>query len=102
MDLQQVLLTLQARADSKRQPAQYSWEAINQILANAEGNSVDYNAFKAEYDSNPNLKGLIHRFDADGLVIKTKNRADDIPVGDTGPSDVDRMAKRAAAKEIKS
>lgn len=72
------------------------------MLANVEGNSVDYNGFKSEYENDPNLKSLIHRFDADGVVIKTKNRADDIPVGNTGPSDTDRMAKRAAAKMLKS
>jgi hypothetical protein len=48
------------------------------------------------------LKSFIQNFDADGIVIKTRNKASETPVGDAGGNAVDQMAKRAAAKEIKT
>jgi hypothetical protein len=98
--LKQVLLTLQQRADSKNQPAEYSWEALNHILQNVQGNSIDYSAFKADYDSDPSFKTLIKGFDENGLTLKTRNDADTPQVGDRGTNDVNKMAKRAAAKEL--
>lgn len=99
--LKQVLLTLQRRADSKNQPAQYSWDALNNILQNVQGNSVDYTAFKAEYDADPSMKEFVKGFDSNGLTVKTRNMADEPQVGDRGTNDVNKMAKRAAAKELK-
>jgi hypothetical protein len=93
-------LTLQHRANSKNQPAQYSWEALNHILQNVNGSSLNYEAFKSDYDSDETIKNIIKNFDANGLTIKTHNREDDQPVGDKGENDVNKMAKRATAKAI--
>lgn len=101
--LKQVLLTLQRRADSKNQPAEFSWEALNNILQNVQGNSIDYASFKAEFDADPSMKEFIKGFNSAGVVIKTRNKADEPEVGggqDKGASDINAMAKRAAAKEI--
>lgn len=96
----QVLVTLQRRADSKRQPAEYSWEALNHILQNVQGNSVDYDAFKAQYDADPTLKDFIDNFDADGITLKTNRSSTEQPVADKGTSDINTSAKRAAAKQL--
>jgi hypothetical protein len=49
------------------------------------------------------MKEFIKGFNSQGVVIKTRNREVDEPqVGDKdkGASDINTMAKRAAAKEI--
>ena len=49
------------------------------------------------------MKSFIQNFDANGVTVKTHNKANDAPVGKpAGGNAVDQMAKRAAAKEIKS
>ena len=98
--LTQVLVTLQRRADSKKQSAQYSWDALNHILQNVQGNSVDYQAFKAQYDANPSLKDFIKNFDENGVTLKTSTDSSEQPVSDKGTSDINTSAKRAAAKQI--
>ena len=98
--LKQVLITLQRRADSKNQPAEYSWEALNHILQNVQGNAVDYEAFKAQYDADPSVKGFVKNFDADGVTLKTKRDSVEQPVADKGTSDINTSAKRAAAKQL--
>lgn len=42
------------------------------MAQNLTGQGLDYEAFKAEFDSNPQIKNLIQSFNADGIVIKTK------------------------------
>jgi hypothetical protein len=51
------------------------------------------------YDSDPNLKSMITRFDQNGIELKTKNQDNqNKPVdGDTGSNVVSQMAKRATA-----
>jgi hypothetical protein len=48
------------------------------------------------------MKSFIKNFDANGLTIKTRNMADEPEVGEKDTGAVDKMAKRAASKEIKS
>ena len=48
------------------------------------------------------MKSLIQGFNADGITLKTRNKDDEQQVGDRGANDVNKMAKRAAAKELKA
>ena len=48
------------------------------------------------------MKTFIQNFDADGVTIKTRNMANEPEVGEKDTGAVDKMAKRAAAKDIKS
>ena len=73
------------------------------MMQNVSGLDVDYDAFKAQFDTNPNLKGLVDNFDENGITIKTK--AKKLEPGQ--PSDkqkamanVKSSAKRAAAKMV--
>lgn len=101
-NLVRVLTTLQSRADSKKSTSQYSWDAISGMMQNITGQKVDYDSFKAAFDSNPELKGLIDNFDDDGIVIKTKEKVKPTVQGqptDTGA--INASAKRAAANTLK-
>lgn len=73
------------------------------MMQNVTGQEINYDAFKAEFDANPQIKNLVDKFDADGITIKTKNKAEEPgAVGDKAKakSGVDSSAKRAAAKMI--
>ena len=52
--------------------AQFSWPAISKLIQNMTGQTVDYDSFKIEFDSNPELKNLIDNFDENGITLKTK------------------------------
>lgn len=72
-------------------------------MQNVGGQDLDYDAFKAAFDSNPSFQQLVDKFDADGVTIKTKNKAK--PPGVPGNKDkakaaVMSSAKRAASKSL--
>ena len=97
-----MLLNLRGRADSKHSTAHFSWLAISNLLKNSSGQELDYDSFKAEYDSNPQLKNIVKSFDGNGLVLATKTK--DVPPTTAKPktnASVDSSAKRAAAKAMK-
>lgn len=99
-----ILSNLKGRADSKGASAQFSWDAISSMLQNVGGQSLDYDSFKAAFDSNPAFQQLIDKFDGDGVVVKTRNKIE--PAGAPGNKDraqasVNSSAKRAAANILK-
>lgn len=66
---------------------------------NIDGQQVDYETFKAEYDSNPELQSLVQNFDSRGITVKTREK--EMPTVGTKKTDsVASSAKRAAAKVI--
>jgi len=75
-----ILLSLKSRANSRGVPAQFSWNAISNMLQNVSGTQMDYETFKAEFDQLPQLKNIVAQFD--------------------GRSN-DAAASRAAAKTLK-
>lgn len=70
------------------------------MAQNTTGQQVDYETFKAEFDSSPALQAVVKRFDDRGVVVNTREK--DMPtVGQEKTGKVDAMAKRAAAKLTK-
>jgi hypothetical protein len=98
-DLIRTLRTLQARADSKKTSAQFSWDAISRMMQNISGQEMDYDLFKLEFDANPALKKLVDRFDGKGIVIKTKEKSQPTEFGKK-PKTNNSDALRAANKVI--
>jgi hypothetical protein len=71
------------------------------MLQNVTGQDVNYDSFKAEFDSRPEMKNLVDKFDANGVTIKTKNKVQE--PGQPGDKNkamagVKSSAKRAASK----
>ena len=69
-------------------------------MQNMGDEEFDYDTFKQAYDSDPLVQGLTHRFDQNGVELKTK-----VTKTDTAPSDakldgsgVKQMAKHATRK----
>ena len=73
------------------------------MLQNITGQEINYDAFKTEFDKNPQIKDLVDKFDENGITIKTKNKVEEPgKVGDKQKAQnaVKTSAKRAAAKMI--
>jgi alpha-glucosidase (family GH31 glycosyl hydrolase) len=68
------------------------------MLRNVSGIYVDYETFKAEYDSIPQMKKIVDRFDATGITLKTKAQPTDTQSQDQ--SNIMSTAKRAATKTL--
>lgn len=72
------------------------------MMQNATGQEVDYDAFKSQFDSNPQMKNLVNKFDENGITIKTKNKSEEPEItSDKSKSSIDSSAKRAASKMLK-
>lgn len=71
------------------------------MYQNISGQRVDYETFKADFDANPNLQGLVQNFDSRGITLKTQEVEMPQQGQDKGTKQVDSMAKRATAKAMK-
>lgn len=93
------LRALQSAANNKGSQATMTWKALNTSNAGLGSPDIDYDRFKARWDSDPELKQLVDRFDGNGVVIKTKDK-DPAQVGTKHKeNEISRMAKRAANKK---
>lgn len=94
-----VIKNLIGRAQSKHQPSKMNWASLNSMLSQAGEEAMDYDAFKAMYDSNPGLQPLIANFDASGIELKVPGVAKE-PKG-TAATDTetpqDQVAQQAAS-----
>jgi hypothetical protein len=71
------------------------------MLQNVTGQDINYDSFTSSFDTNPQLKNIVDRFDAKGIVIKTKNKADQaVQKSNNAKAGIDAAAKRAAAKMV--
>ena len=95
-----ILLSLKSRANSRGVPAQFSWDAISNMLQNVSGTQMDYETFKAEFDQLPQLKNIVAQFDGRGITLKTKEKPE-ATRSDNGAGSNDAAASRAAAKTLK-
>lgn len=103
LDLVLLLRNLVSQANSQEQPSFLSWDALNNLMQNINGDHFDYDSFKAVYDS-PSasaaaLKDLVTRFSADGVELKTKNVTPDEPEQEKEGT-VAKMAKAATKRRI--
>ena len=98
-NLIRILLQLRNQADSKQQIATYTWDQVSNMLRNVSGIHMDYETFKAQYDSIPQLSKVVDRFDAQGLTLKTKEKPTDTK-GQGGQNNIISTAKRAATKTL--
>ncbi len=62
---------LQSSADNKNQPLSLTWRAINSIGQNYGLPELDYERFSIRWESDPELKNIVDRFDQNGIVLKT-------------------------------
>ena len=85
------------RAQSKKQPAKLNWATLNSLLATVGEEAMDYETFKAMYDSNPPLQPLIANFNADGIELKVPGVAKAPEQGQSQETPQDQVAQQAAS-----
>ena len=92
------------RAASKRVPAKLNWEAVGQMSrANGFEFAADYETFKAIYDNNPIIQGLVKNFNSQGIVLNVPGAPDDDQPKQDGTDSqaaVDKVAAGAAEKNL--
>lgn len=98
-NLIRILLQLRNQADSRQELASYTWDQVSNMLKNVSGIHMDYETFKAQYDSIPQLSKVVDRFDGQGITLKTKEKPTDTS-GEGGQSNIISTAKRAADKTL--
>jgi hypothetical protein len=102
-DLVIVLRNQIKRANTEGSSAELSWQAISSLMSDMGHGEYSYDAFKSEYDSNPDLKSIVKNFNADGIVLNTRidkpEQGSDGEVDDSQKS-VNAMAKRATNKRF--
>ena len=73
----------------------FNIQQLDRYMQNVGGPQFSYDVFKAAYDSDNKIKGLIKDFDQDSITLKTRE-LDDIGSTSTAKKDVvGQMAKRA-------
>lgn len=101
-----VLKNYIGRASSKKTPAKLNWAGLDRIFKTAGIElAADYETFKAMYDSNPVIQGLISDFNADGVQLNVPGVEPDtsqspVKSGETSQDAVDKMAASAAPKQL--
>jgi hypothetical protein len=70
------------------------------MLKNVSGTQMDYETFKTEFDTIPQLKNIVAQFDGRGLTLKTKEKPE-ATRSNKNNSGIDAAASRAAAKTMK-
>lgn len=100
-----ILRNFIGRASSKKQPAKLNWSGLQKIAADAGFEmGADYETFKAMYDSNPAIQGLVRNFNADGVELNVpgtdKDTETPVKSGETSQDAVDKMAASAAPQQL--
>jgi len=97
-----VLKNLIGRAASKKEPAQFNWNAL-QTLTNNLGIDfqADYDTFKAMHDANPVIQGMVKNFNDKGIELDVPGVGDDDRTPDEKSQDaVDKIAAQNAEKNL--
>lgn len=100
-----ILRNFIGRAASKKQPAKLNWAGLQKIASDAGFEmGADYETFKAMYDSNPAIQGLVKNFNADGIELNVpgtdKDTETPVKSGETSQDAVDKMAASAAPQQL--
>jgi hypothetical protein len=91
------------RASSKKAPAKLNWNAIASMSrANGFEFAADYETFKAMYDSNPVLQGLVKNFNDSGIELDVPGAPEDAnpPGTQDSEEEVSKIASSAAPKQL--
>jgi hypothetical protein len=85
------LSSLRSDADFDNHTSQITWRAINSALWDAEANLPP---------QDQDLHNIVSGFDGQGVTLKTHDKDSEVTKGKPKTSNIQSMAKRAAAKEL--
>lgn len=71
-----------------------SFGKLDKLMANAEANQFTFDTFKAAYDQDTRIKGLVTNFDKNKIDMKS-SEVDDLNAPEPGGDAVGKMAKNA-------
>lgn len=70
------------------------------MLQNISGTEMDYETFKSEFDSLPQLANIVQQFDGQGITLKTKEKPEATRGQPKDQGGINSSAKRAANKAL--
>lgn len=93
-----VLKNFIGRAASKKSPAKLNWASLNSLLHKVGEDTMDYESFKALYDSDPAIQSLVGNFSADGIELNVPGVANPPEASNTTQqvSPQDQVGQKAA------
>ena len=101
------LSSLRSDADFDNHTSQITWRAINSLTKDDGAPAIDYTRFAALWDAEANLPpedqdlhNIVSGFDGQGVTLKTHDKDSEVTKGKPKTSNIQSMAKRAAAKEL--
>lgn len=98
-----LLKNLIGRASSKQAPSKMNWNAIAQLSrSNGFEFGTDYETFKAMYDANPALQGLVKNFNANGIELNVPGAPDSDKPAQDGKSSQDKINQTAVSAAKKN
>lgn len=95
-----LIKVIQSAANNEKSTAPLTWSAINNLLKDEGGPSVDYESFKNLWDNDPLVKNLVDKFDQYGIVVKTNQKEPNVNSSKKS-NQLSKMAKRATSKAFK-
>lgn len=104
-DVETVLRNLLGQADTQHITAQVDYQTLSNLLNPLGYGEMDYDAFKAIHDQDPErFKDIVANFDSEGVTLKTKaetpaDQANLTPNKSAGKS-VDQMAHNVVSKDL--
>ena len=102
-----VLKNFIGRAASKKAPAKLNWPTLNSLLHKVGEEAMDYESFKAMYDSSPAIQALVANFSADGIELNVPGVSNppgaDAAADQQSPQDeIGQQAAQVAQSQIQS
>lgn len=85
-----LLKNLIGRSGSKKQPANLNWASVNQMLQSTGQGQIDYDGFKAMYDTSPLIQKLVANFNAQGIQLNVPGTNRDKMEPGAAATDVDK------------
>jgi hypothetical protein len=106
-----ILKNLIGRSASKKTPAKFNWNALNQFSKTSGIElAADYETFKAMYDATPVLQALVKNFNDKGVELNVPGAPDSEPgaeqpadgVDAQGNDQIDQIAAANAEKQLQA
>lgn len=101
--LEVILKGIISKANQLKKPAKMSWEKLSNVLIKNGSGELDFDTFEDEYNSNPNIPGLVVNYDQHGIELISDHSSEEttsIEEPEVQSDEVGKMAKRATSREI--
>lgn len=101
--LEVILKGVISKANQLKKPAKLSWEKLSNVIIRNGGGELDFDTFETEYNTNPNIQGIVVNYDQHGIELISDHSSEEsgtVEDPEVQTDEVGKMAKRATRREI--